>query len=350
MAVNSAKSFLMMLERSGIVAEDRLKKTLSELSKKFNGRMVKLDDLTSHLIESEIITSWHCEKLLAGRYKGFFLGKYKLLGHLGTGGMSSVYLAEHRISGQKRAIKVLPRKKVPDKSYLDRFYREGKAAASLNDNNIVRIYDICNQDDTHFMVMEFVQGQDLYEKVKQSGPLKIEDAVDHILQAAVGLEHAHDRNLVHRDIKPANLLLAHDGTIKILDLGLALFQEKDGESLTVLHGERVMGTADYLSPEQAVDSHNIDHRADIYSLGCTLYYILTGQPPYPTGSLAQRIAKHRTEYPAPISDLRLDCPPPLIQICERMIRKKTGSPFPKLPTAANRVERISENRIGDAAP
>ncbi len=331
MAVNSAKSFLKILERSGLVADEPLKKALAELSKKFNGRMVKLDDLTSHLIEKDLITEWHREKLAAGRYKGFFLGKYRLLGHLGTGGMSSVYLATHKISGQKRAIKVLPREKVPDKSYLDRFYREGKAAASLNDNNIVRIYDICNEGDRHYMVMEYVEGKDLYELVKEVGPLPHREAASHVLQAAHGLAHAHDRNLVHRDIKPANLLLAHGGTLKILDLGLALFKETDEESLTVMHGERVMGTADYLSPEQAVDSHDIDLRADVYSLGCTLYYLLTGRPPFPTGSLAQRIARHRTEYPTPVQELRLDCPEPLVMICNRMMRKDPDHRFQNCP-------------------
>ncbi len=320
MAEPSAKSFLNILERSGIVAEDRLKNALQELSRKSNGKSVRVDDLTAHLIRSGLLTQWHCDKLLAGKYKGFFLGKYKLLGHLGTGGMSSVYLAEHKLSGQKRAIKVLPRKRVSDKSYLDRFYREGKAAASLNHPNIVRIYDICNEADTHYMVMEWVDGIDLYELVKKDGPLSFEKGIDYVMQAAEGLRHAHQKNLVHRDIKPANLLLARDGVVKILDLGLALMREET-ESLTVLYNEKVMGTADYLAPEQAVNSHEVDHRADIYSLGCTLYFLLTGHPPFPEGTLAQRIAMHQTRDPAPITDSRPDCPEPLVKVCELMMKK-----------------------------
>lgn len=320
MADPSAKSFLKILERSKIVPEDRLSDSLNDLSKKFNGKLVKVNDLVKHLIDSGILTQWHCDKLLAGKYKGFFLGKYKLLGHLGTGGMSSVYLAEHKLSGQKRAIKVLPRKKVSDKSYLDRFYREGKAAASLNDPNIVRIYDICNEADTHYMVMEWVDGIDLYELVKKDGPLPFENAVKYTMHAAKGLSHAHEKNLVHRDIKPANLLLARDGDVKILDLGLALMREET-ESLTVLYNEKVMGTADYLSPEQAVNSHDVDHRADIYSLGCTLYFFLTGHPPFPEGTIAQRIAMHQSKEPAPITESRPDCPPALSEFCKRMMMK-----------------------------
>ncbi|MEM7455528.1 MAG: serine/threonine-protein kinase [Planctomycetota bacterium] len=321
MADPSAKSFLKLLRRSEIVAERKLDAALSELSRRFNGEVVTTDDLSAHLIATGLITDWHREKLCAGKYKGFFLGKYKLLGHLGTGGMSSVFLAEHKISGQKRAIKVLPRKKVPDKTYLDRFYREGRAAASLNHPNIVRIYDICNDADTHYMVMEWVDGRDLYEIVKADGAMGFEESARAIADACKGLVHAHERNLVHRDIKPANLLRTRSGDIKILDLGLALLRADDEESLTILHNEKVMGTADYLAPEQAVNSHEVDLRADIYSLGCTLYYLLTGHPPFPNGTLAQRIAMHQTKEPEGILSSRGDCPEALVSICDLMMRK-----------------------------
>ena len=321
MAEKSAKSFLDLLKRSSLVPEDRLKKTLAELSKQAAGRKVNVDELTKHLIESGVITKWHYDKLINGKYKGFFLGKYKLLGHLGTGGMSSVYLAEHSITGKRRALKVLPKKKIADKSYLDRFYREGRAAASLNDPNVVRVYDICSEGDTHYMVMEFVKGRDLYEIVKEEGALDFDLALDYIGQTAKGLAHAHERKLVHRDIKPANLLVTGK-VVKILDLGLALLTEdEDEESLTVLHNEKVMGTADYLSPEQAVNSHEVDHRADIYSLGCTLYFLLTGHPPFPKGSLAQRIAMHQTKEPAEITEDRPECPQFIIALCKRMMKK-----------------------------
>ncbi|MDG1872408.1 MAG: protein kinase, partial [Mariniblastus sp.] len=161
MSEPSATSFLKLLERSGIVADEDLTLQLDKLSKIAAGRKVRTSELIEHLVESGLITKWHTDKLLAGKYKGFFLGKYKLLRHLGSGGMSSVYLAKHKISQQLRAIKVLPRKKVTDKSYLDRFYLEARAAASLNHPNVVRIYDICNEKNTHYMVMEFAQGNDL---------------------------------------------------------------------------------------------------------------------------------------------------------------------------------------------
>ena len=321
MSEPSAKSFLKLLERSGIVADEKLKQELASLKDKADGRAIKTTELAEHLVDSGLITKWHTEKLLNGKYKGFFLGKYKLLRHLGSGGMSSVYLAEHRISEQLRAIKVLPRKKVDDKSYLDRFYLEARAAASLNHPNVVRIYDICNEKDTHYMVMEYVQGEDLYELVTANGAIAIEDAIQYVAQAAEGLSHAHQRELVHRDIKPANLLKTEQGDVKILDLGLALVSQEEGESLTVLHNEKVMGTADYLSPEQAVNSHDVDSRADIYSLGCTLYYLIAGHPPFPKGSLAQRIAMHQTKEPADVRKSRPDCPDSLALVCQKMMKK-----------------------------
>ncbi len=327
MATTSAKSFLRLLEKSGLVPAERLTPALRELKIAAAGAVVNLDQLTGHLIDRGLITSWHRDKLAAGKYKGFFLGKYKLLGHLGTGGMSTVYLAEHTISGQRRAIKVLPRKKVANRSYLDRFYREGRASAALNHPNIVRVYDIAGKDTTHYLVMEFVEGTDLYERVKQNGPVEFDLAVKYVLQAAIGLQHAHERKLVHRDIKPANLLVSASGTVKILDLGLALLKSEEEESLTVMHNERVMGTADYLAPEQAVNSHNVDHRADIYSLGCTLYYLLTGHPPFPEGTLAQRIVAHQTREPEDIRKSRPDCPKQLVQICQKMMRKQPSERF-----------------------
>jgi len=327
MAGQSAKNLLKLLEKSGIADQDELKESLGSLSVKMDGSAVGTQELTDHLIESGIITKWHADKLLAGKYKGFFLDKYKLLGHLGTGGMSSVYLAESKNTRKKRAIKVLPKKKVSDKSYLDRFYREGKAAASLNHPNIVRVYDINNAGDTHYMVMEYVQGKDLYETVRDDGAMPINEAVDSIFQSAEGLLHAHEKGMVHRDVKPANLLRTDSNSIKILDLGLALFNTEGEESLTVLYNEKVMGTADYLSPEQAVNSHTVDHRADIYSLGCTLYFLVTGRPPYDKGTLAQRIAMHQTKEPDSILDSREDCPQGLVDICTKMMRKNPDDRF-----------------------
>jgi serine/threonine-protein kinase len=336
----SAKSFLGLVQKSGVVPAERLKQALAELSKQAAGKPVHLDQLTQFLIGEGLITQWHYDKLLTRKYKGFFVGQYKLLSLLGTGGMSTVYLAEHTLSGQRRAIKVLPRARVNDKSYLDRFLREGRAAASLSHPNIVRIYDLANEEDVYYMVMEYVPGVDLHQKIQQEGPAPLEDALRYLEQAAAGLAHAHGKRIVHRDIKPANLLLTNDGTVKLLDLGLALLRE-DQESLTLLHNEKVMGTADYLAPEQAINSHNVDPRADIYSLGCTFYYLLTGQPPFPDGTIAQRIAMHQSREPKPIRELRPDCPPLVEVLCQRMMKK---APEDRLQSCERIIQAVEKCR------
>ena len=318
-----------------------LKPAITALKKKAKaaGKEVTTSPLVKYLIDCELITQWQADKFLAGKYKGFFLGKFKLLRHLGSGGMSSVYLARHKISDQLRAIKVLPRKKVADKSYLDRFYLEARIAASLNHPNVVRIYDICEEDGVHYMVMEYAKGEDLLELVTRTGPLKFAEAAKYIVDACEGLKHAHEKELVHRDIKPANLLLGEDQSVKLLDLGLALVNQDDDESLTVLYNEKVMGTADYLAPEQAVNSHAVDLRADIYSLGCTLYFLLVGHPPFPKGSLAQRIANHQSTQPPCLSTLREDVPEKLLEIVEAMMCK---DPTERMQTC-NDVQVALEN-------
>jgi serine/threonine-protein kinase len=217
---------------------------------------------------------------------------------------------------------VLPKSKLGNNSYLERFQREAKAIASLNHPNIVRAYDIDNDKDTHYMVMEYVDGADMQTLVRKHGPLPYLVAANYIAQSARGLQHAHDIGLIHRDVKPANLLVNRQGIVKVLDLGLALFEDdKNDASLTMEYNDKVLGTADYLAPEQAINSHNVDHKADMYGLGCTLYFLLTGHPPFPDGSIASRIIKHQNSMPPDIRKDRPDCPGELDGICVKMMQK-----------------------------
>jgi serine/threonine-protein kinase len=231
------------------------------------------------------------------------------------------------------AIKVLPQKRVNDSSYLGRFHREAQAVASLDHPNIVRAYDVDvdrsieKNHEIHFLVMEYVDGRSLQEVVQVDGVLDYVRAADYIRQAADGLAHAHRAGMVHRDIKPGNLLVDGNGTVKILDLGLARFFNDDEDSLTVAHDEKVLGTADYLAPEQALDSHTVDARADLYSLGCTMYYLLTGHPPFTSGTLAQRLMAHQTKEPPGIETERHDVPHDLLAIIRRMMAKSVDDRY-----------------------
>ena len=343
-------SFLSVIERSGLIESDRLASLLAECREEVEAESdlerreqagtdgdessstavkrpprVDAKRLAVFLVKRGELTTWQAEKLLVGKHKGYSLGKYRLLGLLGKGGMSSVYLAEHTVMKRRVAVKVLPHKRVNDASYLGRFHREAQAVAALDHRNIVRAYDVDEEVDNsmqiHFLVMEYVDGRSLQEIVAQDGPVDPRVAAEYIRQSALGLEHAHENGLVHRDIKPGNLLVDRSGTVKLLDLGLARFFDDTENSLTVEHDEKVLGTADYLAPEQAVDSHSVDHRADLYSLGCTLYFLLTGHPPFTEGSLAQRLIAHQTKEPPPVTDDRDDVPESLQALLQRLMKK-----------------------------
>ncbi len=338
----SSEKFLRMVAKSGLVESSKVDEMEEKIRAKCQGELPKDSRVVAKAFKRKgLITDWHIEKLLGGKYKGFFLGKYKLLGHIGTGGMSSVYLAEHTRLHDRRAIKVLPKARVKDATYLARFQQEAKAIASLNHPNIVLAYDIDNEGDVHYIVMEYVDGLDLQAIVKRDGPLDPSTAADWIAQAARGLSHAHSKGVIHRDVKPANLLIDQDGVIRLLDMGLALVTAGDEESMTVANNENVLGTADYLAPEQALNSHTVDHRADIYGLGCTLYYLLTGKPPFSDGTLAQRIAKHQTEMPPSIRKVRPDVPGEIEGICVKMIQKEAAYRYQSADDVAEVLEKFA---------
>jgi serine/threonine-protein kinase len=211
---------------------------------------------------------------------------------------------------------------VEDTSYLARFHREARAAAALDHRNIVRAFDVDNDGNIHYLVMEYVEGRDLQQIVTKDGPLAYTAAAEYIRQAAEGLASAHRAGLIHRDIKPANLLVTPKNVVKLLDLGLARFADEDKSSLTVAYDENVLGTADYLAPEQALDSHAVDARADIYALGCSMFFLLTGHPPFVGGTLPQRLMMHQKQPPPDIRAERPDAPQELLDICLRMMSKR----------------------------
>jgi len=329
----TAASFLNGVRSSGLVEPEPLDVVVRELRQcGADGNDSRL--IAEELVKRDLVTSWQAEKLLLGRHKGFFLGRYRLLRLLGTGQMSAVYLGRHVLMDHLCAIKVLPADKVGDTSYLGRFYREAKAVAALNHPNVIRAYDVDKQveagTEIHFLVLEYVEGTLLTNLIQEPKDHHVDliTAADVIRQAAEGLSHAHAVNMVHRDIKPDNLLLTVNGQVKILDLGLArFFKTTDEESLTLKHDERVIGTADYLAPEQAIDSHSVDSRADIYGLGCTFYCALTGHPPFTEGTLVQRLMAHQNQLAPPVTNDRPDVPESLVRILDRMLAKKASDRY-----------------------
>jgi serine/threonine protein kinase len=334
-----AQSFIDLVKRSQLIEEEQLERFLVKLRAQNNGVLPDSQEAVAQaLVQAELLTEWQSDKLLSGKHRGFILGKYKLLRMLGKGGMSSVYLAEHILMRARRAIKVLPKNRVSDATYLERFRIEARAAAKLDDPNIIHTYDIDEFEGQHYLVMEYVEGQDLHQLVKEHGPVDFLVAADYIAQVARGLSHAHEMGLIHRDIKPANCLVDKNKVVKLLDMGLARLID-DEESLTLDNNENVLGTADYLAPEQALNSHKADARSDIYSLGCTFYFLLTGHPPYPEGSIAERLLKHQRERAPSILKDRPDAPPILVHICETMMSKSADERY---QTADEVVERLAD--------
>ena len=338
----TTKQFVELLRRSRLLDEGQLAACVAEIREERPAQ--DANQLAEELERRGWITSWHAEKLLARKYKGFFLGKYRLLEHIGSGGMSHVYLARHGVIDRYVAIKVLPPAKLSNAGYLDRFRREARAAAKLDHPNIIRAYDVDQDDNLHYIVMEFVEGRNLQQEVKESGSLDYHTAASYIAQAARGLAHAHKAKLIHRDVKPSNLLVTNDGTVKLLDLGLAIFSEENQTSGSLTNDGVVLGTADYISPEQGLDCRQVDYRTDIYSLGCTLYYLLTGSPPFPGGTFTQRILKHQLEQPEPIQIRRPDCPASLISVCNRMMEKDVAARYQSIAE----VDLILTNWLNDA--
>ncbi len=336
----SANSFQQMLSHSGLLSETQLQ----QVEQRFpaSARTSTPRAVCDWLLQEGAITEWHAEKLLQSKFRGFFLGPYKLLNRVARGGMSTIYSAQHKETGEVHALKVLPPARTNTASYLPRLQREAAMTQRLQHRNIVRVFGFYSesdgQDAVHFIAMEFMQGRDLFETVNIDGPLSCRQAVDYIRQAADGLDYAHQAGLVHRDIKPGNLFVPEDGILRILDLGLAQDFDSD-ENLTREFNERVLGTADYLAPEQAADSHTVDRRADLYSLGCSLYFLLTGQPPFTEGTLVQRLVAHQTKSPVPVTQFRNDVPPELESILNAMMEKNRNR---RISTASEVAERCCQ--------
>ncbi|QGJ70834.1 Serine/threonine-protein kinase PknB [Planctomycetales bacterium 10988] len=319
MATSPSQKFLLAVAKSKLIDTQTLKRAVERFRQAYAGKRPNLQMLAAFMVQHKLLTTWQIRKISQGKYKGFFLGKYKLLNLLGSGGMSQVYLAEHVVMRRRVALKILPQDLVNDPEYLQKFYDESRATAALDHPNIVRAYDVDNEGKVHYLVMEYVEGSDLQQIVEEKGPIAPNLAADYIRQAADGLEHAHERKIVHRDIKPANLLVAKENdALKILDMGLALLSNYAAEKD---EGDDFFGTTDYLSPEQATNSPHLDGRSDIYSLGCTFYFMLTGSPPFPDGTMAEVLLKHQMSEPKAISTFRDDVNDGLIAICSKMMAK-----------------------------
>jgi serine/threonine protein kinase len=292
--------------------------------------------LGKRLVEVGYLNAWQVEQLKEGRTK-FNLGPYRIVNAIGKGGMGHVFKAEHKLLGRIEAIKVLPKaKSSPDA--VAAFQREIRAQAQLDHPNLVRVSYADYEGDTYFFVTEFVPGTDLRKLVRRNGPLAYPVAATIISQAADGLHYAHRRGLVHRDVKPGNLLVTPDGRTKITDLGLAWFLMEELEGANPAgKTNSLVGTADYLAPETIREPDKILPVSDVYSLGCTLYYAVTGKVPFPGGTTAEKIRRHLNEVPLNPLHFNPDLPDGFCDVIAAMMHK---NPDKRTPTAAAVVELL----------
>ena len=283
----------------------------------------------------------HDEEIAPGKPKLPVLGDYVLLGKIGAGGMGMVFKARHVRMDRIVALKVLPRNMMKRPEAVDRFHQEVKAAAQLFHPNIVTAFDAGEDSGVHFLVMEYVDGQPLSRLIKEHGPFNVDRTVNYILQAATGLQSAHDRGMVHRDIKPSNLMVDVDGVVKLLDMGTARYGQEQDDNLT--KSGVIMGTVNYMSPEQAKDPHSVDHRSDIYSLGCTLYYMLLGKSVY-TGDMIQTLMAHANSKIPSMSAQNSEIPLWLDDIFARLVSKRPEDRYDSLAEFRQDLQEAYANR------
>ncbi len=302
--------------------------------------------LIDRLLQDSRITPYQARKFLAGQSADICFGDYIVLEELGRGGMGTVLLARHRRMDRKVAIKILSVNAFDTEASIARFYQEVKVAAQLTHPNIVTAYDAGEHNGFHYLVMEYVPGHDLAHVLEQLGPIPVNLAVDYIAQAAKGLEYAHRKGIIHRDIKPSNLLLNDEGTVKILDMGLARLGHgiggRDEPSVHLTTTGQVMGTIEYMSPEQAEDTRLADARSDIYSLGCTLYRLVTGKAPFARDTMVKTILAHRE---SPIPNLSSSINPAMARIeplFRAMVAKNPDDRIQTSTALIQKLERLSQ--------
>src|SRR4051812_33016203 len=340
---SSSEELVQLIRKSGMVDEQKLN---AYLNRRQLVRALPADarDFSDELVADGILTYFQAEQFLLGKWRGFTIGKFTLLERVGVGGMGQVFLCAHMYMRKHVAVKVLPPAKADQPAALGRFYREARAAGSLDHGNIVRTHDIDQDGNLHFIVMDYIDGPNLLDTVKKFGPMSIDRAVSYMKQTADGLDYAFRNHLIHRDIKPGNILIDRKGVARILDLGLARFINDHGDQLTIKYDDKiVLGTADYVAPEQVANSHSVDIRADIYALGATFYFLLAGHPPFPTGTVSQKLLWHRTKDPTPIRQIRPDVPEGLANIVGKMMAK---APKARFQTPAQVAAELEQFLIG----
>lgn len=318
--VTTTAAFLQLLEKSQLLSERRLAK-----ARGMAGEQLHLHVLANRLIMRRWLTTWQAMQILKGNSQ-FFFGKYRLLKVRGKGRMGIVFKARERGTGRLVALKIMSRRLLDRPRAVARFQREIRSISALDHPNIVCAYDAGRLGDAYFLAMEYISGRDLQEWSRVVREFPVAWSCECIRQAASGLQHAFERGVVHRDIKPSNLLVVGKSfpdtpSLKILDMGLVRFERESQQDGGLTRDGYTVGTMDYMSPEQFKSGRDADIRADIFSLGCTLYELLTRQPPFPGETVLDKLVARETKTPIPVSQIRPECTPGLDAVVAKMLSK-----------------------------
>lgn len=348
MAPFTPQNLFSMLRECGLYKPDELA-ALDAISPE---TLADFPALADTLHAAKLVTPYQARKVRVNRLHEVMIGPYLVLDKIGEGGMGKVYKAVHCVTKKTVALKVVRAHLMSNPTVMRRYKREAAAAAKLNHPNIVSLLDADEAQGRYFLALEYVYGSDLSRMVKEFGQLPSQEAAEYIRQAALGLQHAHENNLIHRDIKPSNLLVSGsragqgDGgvaTVRILDMGLvrSLIEEEDASRTELTRDGTVVGTPDYMAPEQAKNSSTVDHRADIYSLGCTLYYLLKGKPPFPDGSPIDKLLRHQLDPHPDLRKDRPDVPFDMHRLVDRMLAKKPEDRIQSAAEVAKLLEQFT---------
>lgn len=294
--------------------------------------------LSRLLEESGCLTPYQAGHVGEGRGEGLLVGQYVVLDELGHGSMGMVYQVRHRIMGRMAALKVFTPESDESENYV-RFMREIQATAQLDHPHLIKAYEAGTHHGAYFLAMELVEGQNLQEKVERDGPQPLETTLQCFSDAATGLGYAHGLGMVHRDVKPGNIMLGSDGRVRVLDLGLVKFTRGVSSMATSLDGT-VRGTAAYMSPEQAISIRHADHRSDIYSLGSSLYFVLTGQAMFPEKTVMQQLIAHQKKTAPSLLTIRSDLPPYLDQLYLKMVAKDPNQRIQSMAEVVSGLQAI----------
>lgn len=318
--------FLKTIMRSGLLSREQLQESLRALPQQQRDHS---EAVAEHLIRNGQLSRFQARKLLQGAARGLVLGPFQVLAPIGRGGMGTVYLARDQRSDLLLALKILPpRRSREEPRVLARFRREMDMCQRVSHPHLAWTHEVGVYHGVYYIAMEYIPGKSLHRVVSERGPFPVSRAARLFAEVASALEHAHCQGLIHRDLKPSNIMITPHDHAKLLDLGLALvLGERDAEREVIGGKGYIVGSMDYISPEQVADSSSVDARSDVYGLGCTLYYALTGRPPFPEGTRKEKLLCHRDQQPEPIEQFNPRVPPEFIALVRRMMAKNPGERF-----------------------